>query len=247
MKPNYLSLFVLLISILACGFPSSTPATPTFNPLPPTPNLPFSAGPVPQASIAPAVSSFRDDFDGALDPRWTWLREDPSAWSLVVTPGWLHINLSTSGYLSSLPSNVLTLPAPQGDFDLRTKIRFSPKSNFEFSGLVIIFDQKMVLQAGRAFCDVGTCVGNGFYFDNLQNGVTVGGNFGKPGNTDDSLVRIVRQGNIYTAYYQVDFVNWMQLGSHTVDSQPISVGLIAAQAPSAGNYAEFDWFEISQP
>ncbi|MBI2333038.1 MAG: hypothetical protein HYU84_12930 [Chloroflexi bacterium] len=45
-------LFILSLSILACTFPASTPSAPTVNPLPPTPDLPFSASSVTQTSPA---------------------------------------------------------------------------------------------------------------------------------------------------------------------------------------------------
>lgn len=248
----YLAFIVVLLSTLACGFPSAAPANPTMESLPPTPNLPFSSSPVPQ-NQPPAAAQFsntiREEFDGKLSPGigWTWLRQDDANWSLTASPGWLRINLSTSSYFSGLPANVLTTPAPQGDFDIRTSVKFSPLQNFEFAGLIVLFDEKSILQAGRAYCNLGNCPGSGFYFDNLQNGSAVGGNFGTAGSSDTSQIRITRQGNIYTAYYQTDGVNWVMIGSHTVDSQPVSIGLIAAQAPAAGPYAEFDYIEINQP
>jgi hypothetical protein len=57
---------------------------------------------------------------------------------------------------------------------MRKSVKFSPSQNFEFAGLVILFDERSVLQAGRAYCGLGNCPGSGFYFDNLQNGSTVG-------------------------------------------------------------------------
>ncbi len=248
-------LWIMLLAAFACSIPDSTPSQPTVIALPPTPILPVSASPVPQNSTGgndaePIFSnSVREEFDGKLSPGlgWIWLRQDDSAWSLTTTPGWLRINLSTEGYLSGLPANVLTTSAPQGDFDIRTSINFSPSQNFEFAGLVVLFDEKSVLQAGRAYCNLGNCPGSGFYVDNLQNGSTVGENFGKAGSGNISQIRIVRQGSTYTAYYQTDSVNWNVIGSHTVDRQPVSIGLIAAQASSAGSYAEFDYIEINQP
>lgn len=246
---NYLPIMALFFAILACGLPGSAPAAPTANPLPPTPNLPVSSSPIPQVSDDPAASSARDEFDGKLSPGsgWTWLRQNSSGWSLTATPGWLRIDLSTVGYLSGLPSNILTQPAPQGDFEFRTLVKFSPRNNFELAGLIVLFDEKAVLQFGRGFCDVGSCTGSGYYFDNLQNGSAVGSNFGTPSSSEQSVLRLVRQGNTYTAHFQVDGVNWIKIGTHQVDRQPLSIGLIAAQAQSAGSYAEFDWFEISQP
>jgi beta-xylosidase len=249
------SLAVLLLSALACGLPSAAPAEPTVNALPPTPDIPFSASPAPQNPTQPASSpqfsnTIREEFDGKLSPGigWTWLRQDNANWSLTTTPGWLRINVSTNSYFSGgLPSNVLTISAPQGDFDIRTSLKFSPSQNFEFAGLIVLFDEKSLVQAGRVFCNLGNCPGGGFYFDNLQNASPVGNNFGTTNSSAQSALRIARQGNTYTAYYQTDGVNWVALGSHTVDRQPVSIGLIAAQAQSAGAYAEFDYFVISQP
>lgn len=251
----YIPLLILLAAVFACSIPGSAPAQPTVNALPPTPNLPVSVNsPVPQNSAGgneanpTFANTVREEFDGKLSPGlgWTWLRQDNSAWSLAATQGWLRINLSTAGYLSGLPSNVLTISAPQGDFDIRTSVKFSPSQNFEFAGLVVLFGEKSVLQAGRAYCDLGGCPGSGFYFDNLQNGSAVGGNFGTAGSSSTSQIRVVRQGNTYTAYYQTDGVNWVAIGSHTMTQQPVSIGLLAAQAPSAGPFAEFDYFEINQ-
>ncbi|MEW6085187.1 MAG: hypothetical protein AB1607_11390 [Chloroflexota bacterium] len=246
---------MLMLASLACGFPSAAPVEPTVNSLPPTPDMPAISSPVvsnPVQSTATASVSFsstvREEFDGKISPGlgWDWLRHDPAGWSLTATPGWLRINVSTSSYLTGLPANVLVTPAPSGDFDLRTSLNFSPVRNFEFAGLVIVFGEKSVLQFGHAFCDAPTCVGNGYYFDNLQNGTTVGGNFATPASGNLNQLRVVRTGNLYTAYYLING-NWAQVGSHTVDSQPLSVGLIAAQAQAEGGFAEFDWFEIGQP
>lgn len=249
-----LPLVALLVSALACGLPSAAPAEPTVNALPPTPNIPFSASPEAQNPTQPAGSlqfsnTVREEFDGKLSPGlgWTWLRQDNANWSLTATPGWLRINVSIGSYLSGLPANVLTTPAPQGDFDIRTLVKFSPSQNFEFAGLIVLFDEKSLVQAGRAFCDLNSCPGSGFYFDNLQNGSPVGGNFGTANSSAQSALRIVRQGNTYTAYYQTDGVNWVAIGSHTLERQPVSIGLTAAQAQTAGAYAEFDYLEINQP
>lgn len=249
-----ISVVVLLLSALACGLPSAAPAEPTVNALPPTPDIPFAASPAAQNPTQPAGSTqfsntIREEFDGKFSPGigWTWLRQDDANWSLTAAPGWLRINVSTSSYLSGLPTNVLTTAAPQGDFDIRTSLKFSPSQNFEFAGLIVLFDEKSLVQAGRAFCNLGNCPGGGFYFDNLQNSLPVGSNFGAANSSAQSVLRIARQGNTYTAYYQTDGVNWVLIGSHTVDRQPVSIGLIAAQAQTAGAYAEFDYLEIQTP
>jgi predicted amidohydrolase YtcJ len=209
-----------------------------------------SAGPGPTAtSASEPMILFRDDFDGALAPGWFWLQENPARWSLAAAPGWLRIDLSSGGFLTGAPTNVLLRDAPaSGDFELRTRVRVAPSRNFELAGLLVRLDDGSILQFGRGFCDVGACVGDGYYFDNLQRGVPVGSNYATPayGGTEE-LLRLVRQGNRYTAYYQVDDSTWIEVGSHSVDVLPEAGGLIAAQATAPGAYAEFDWFEVRQP
>jgi predicted amidohydrolase YtcJ len=206
----------------------------------------------PQGQATPAPTSaalpFRDDFDGALKTGWTWLREDPSAWSLTAVPGWLRIGLSTEGFLAGAPANILVRPAPQNDFDLRTRVRVAPTRNFEFGGVIVVFDEDAILQFGHSYCDFAPCAGEGYYFDNLQDGAVVGANFGTPGDgRGEDVLRLVRQGNAYIGYYLVDDTTWIEVGRHVVDQPPLSVGLIAAQAPAPGTAAEFDYFEITAP
>jgi predicted amidohydrolase YtcJ len=207
---------------------------------------PSTSGPAPTPA---ATAGFRDDFDAALDPGWNWLNEDPSAWSLAETPGWLRLALSQGGFLTTTPSNVLLRSAPAGDFDLRTWVRVSPSRNYEFAGLIVRFGDDIVLQFGHGYCDApGACAGDGYYFDNLQAGASVGGNFASAGlGGSEDLLRLVRRGDTYTAYYLVDDTTWIEVGSHTVDRPPVSVGVVAAQASAPGPVAEFDFFEIAAP
>jgi hypothetical protein len=165
-------------------------------------------------------------------------------------PGWLRLNLSTGSFFGDVPpSNLLIRPAPSGDFDLKAWLRFSPVRNFELAGLVVVFDEASVLQFGRGFCEVpgsAECVGDGLYFDNIQGGSPVGGNFAAPSLLGvDYLLRLQRQGNTYDAAYSTDGSTWVPLGSHTVDRPPISMGLIAAQAETPGNFADFDYVELT--
>jgi predicted amidohydrolase YtcJ len=206
---------------------------------------PSTSGPAPAPA---AIAGFRDEFEAALEPGWTWLNEDPSGWSLTETLGWLRVNLSIGGFLAGVPSNVLLRPAPMGDFDLRTRVRHAPARNYEFAGLIVRFGDDRVLQFGHAYCDApGACAGDGYYFDNLQAGTSVGSNFASAGSggSEDQL-RLARRGDTYSAYYIVDDATWIEIGSHTVDQPPVSVGLVAAQAQDAGAVAEFDWFEVAE-
>jgi hypothetical protein len=167
-------------------------------------------------------------------------------------PGWLRLNLSSGSFHGATPpANMLVRPAPSGDFDLRTLLRFSPVRNFELAGVVVVFDDHSVLQFGRGFCEVPAapagCIGDGLYFDSIQSGAAVGANFATPGPSGaDYLLRLVRRDSTFTAHI-FDGADWQAIGSHRVDRQPLSIGLIAAQSPTSGTSAEFDYYEITAP
>lgn len=206
---------------------------------------------IPVADLTTDVATlpYRDGFDGALGPGWTWLREDPAGWSLTELNGWLRIALSTGSFFGTPPDNVLLRPAPAGDFDMRVQVMVTPESNFEFAGLLVYFSDDRVLQLGHAFSQGSPpSVGDGFYFDNIENGGAVGSNFAdstSSGSVD--TLRIVRVGTSYTAYFLGQEGVWIEMGSHSVQGQPASVGLVASQALQAGLYADFDQFELLAP
>jgi hypothetical protein len=197
-----------------------------------------------------ASSVFRDDFNGSLDPGWSWYQTDSPGWSLDHTPGWLRLNLSQGNFFTgSPPGNLLLRPAPSGDFRLETFLRFSPHNNFELAGLVVVFGDRSVLQFGRGFCysEGGSagCAGDALYFDNIQDGSPVGGNFAAPAALGlDYVLRLERQGNAYLTSFSTDGLAWTAIGSHSVEKAPVSIGLIAAQSTVASPYADYDYFEM---
>lgn len=243
---------ILTVAGLACGLPAQGPTTdeivvePTIAPtLPAAPTQPAAAIEEP---ADPASDAFRDEFDGALDPDWTWPQGDPGGWSLTDAPGWLRLPLSTESFIaSSPPGSLLVRAAPEGDFDLRARLRFTPTRNFEIAGLVVLFDDGTVLQLGQAYCqggDPATCIGEALYFDNIHPGGPSIPNFATADlPRGDVVLRILRQGTGYAGAIQVEENIFVTVGTHEVAARPVSVGLVAAQAPDAGPYAEFDWIE----
>jgi beta-xylosidase len=252
---------LVLGALIACAAPAAAPSAadvilePTVRPTLAeaalaTPAAPASAPTAAAAVTELASSAFRDDFDGTMDTGWSWFQSAEPGYSLTHTPGWLRLNLSSGGFRGDThPENVLVRPAPTGNFSMVTYLRFSPHNNFEFAGLAVVFDDQSVVQFGRAGCFAESptpgCIGDGLYFDNLQNGSAVGGNFATPALLGlDYRLRLERQANVYTASYSTDGSNWQPIGSHTVDKAPVSIGLIAAQSTVASPYADFDYFEM---
>ena len=218
----------------------------------PTPiNTSASAtSPAPLPTSTPTVeaiseTSFQDDFVNQLAEGWTWQAEDPTKWSLSAVPGSLQIIASDASFDGPyLPLNILLREAPTGDFEVSTSLRFTPTSNFQVAGLVIFQDKGNVLQFGRAFCDiVNSCVGDGVYFDNFENGSVNDSNYATPFQGSTIYLRLRRQGNTYKGYYSEDGEKWVMLGEHSREFSQIRVGLVAAQAETPIP-ATFDFFAM---
>lgn len=191
---------------------------------------------------------WRDEFDGGLLADWSWVNEDSSMWNLWEQPGFLRI------YTAPGPTgaqNLLLRAAPEGDFAIQTRLLFEPATNFQFAGLVIYEGEGNFLQLGRAFCDVeGACVNNGIYFDYIDDGGFVDGNFANPLGQDEAYLRLERRGGEVWAYYSQDGFHWSEIGAHTLadDFTITGVGLTASQDDAnVGTPADFDYFALGLP
>ena len=245
--------FYLLVLLGGCG-PSaeqiSTMTASAWTPTSPPTNTPVPTNtPLPTETPAPTAKPlflFRDDFDGQLADGWVWLGEDTTHWSLAEVPGFMRIITQGTNIGSDAePINFLVHAAPAGDFEIETYVQFEPTTNFQFAGLLIYEGQGQALGFGRAFaqCNFPPCKGNALYFDNptQQNGP----NFATPiTSLSEVYLRLLREGNTYTAYYSEDASNWTQIGQHTSDITPAFVGLIASQAYEEEKPADFDYFSI---
>jgi pimeloyl-ACP methyl ester carboxylesterase len=204
--------------------------------------LPGSAG-----LVLPSSSTWTDNFDGpTLDSRWSWIREDPSHWSLTALPGFLRIITNQS---SSTVNNILVQVAPLGDYEIQTRLLFTPTLDVQSAGLVIYQDDGNYLIMGRAFCDLVflNCIGNGIYFEYIQGGNMIGANYAMTTTVQgEAYLKLVRHANVYTGYVSTDGSNWTLVGTHTVTILPTKIGLTATN-PLAGVTeipADFDYFTL---
>jgi beta-xylosidase len=197
----------------------------------------------------PVASSitWTDNFSSSsLDSHWSWIREAPTYWSLSARPGFLRI---TTQQTFSDVNNILVQPSPVGDYEIQTRVIFTPTENFQIAGLEIHQDDVNYIALGRAYCDTppSNCVGNGIHFDYVENGSFIGSNFGMTTSVQgDAYLRLIRQRNIYTGYVSVDGVNWTLVGTHSVVIAPTKVGLRASnQTQGAAEIpADFDFFTL---
>lgn len=242
-RKTFLQFILLAVVLSSCNTPVATPTEP---PLPPPTDTPIPPTSTPEPSPTPDPLLFRDDFEGKIDEGWSWTNEDDKYYSLTNNPGWLEI-YAQPGYIGDgTVKNLLLRAAPEGNYELETKVNFSPAGNFQIAALVIYESGPNFVQFGRAFC--GPCPArDGYYFDMFVDGVFGGENFATAITSGDTVyLRLRREGNAYTGYSSLDGTDWQVIGTHQMDMNPGFVGLTAAQANgSEPGPAQFDYFTIT--
>ncbi len=209
------------------------------------------------ASVVPvtaaSATTWIDNFDNAaLDGRWSWVREDATHWSLTTRPGFLRITLQPGRLNDGTNKNMLLQPAPTGDFEIQTRLIFTPTENIQRAGLVIYQDDINYFLLLRAYCGFGPpCVGNGIYFDQVEQDQFIGSNFAMTTTmTGEAYLRLRRHNTMYTAYVSPNGIDWHLVGTHTAIGGfvPSKIGLMvddvdfgAAEIP-----ADFDFFRLAE-
>ena len=200
------------------------------------------------SSVASSVT-WTDDFDAAsLDSSWSWIRNDPTHWSLTERPGFLRITTNTQQG-PVVFNNLLVQPVPVGDYEIETRVQFLPTENYQAAGLLVYQDDMNGLQLVRGFCDrpPPTCVNNGIYFDYVKDGNLIGGSYAMTiPSQGDTYLKLIRQGPAYTGYVSIDGVNWTLVGVHTTSITPSMIGLKAGNQKQgdAEIPADFDFFTL---
>lgn len=250
---KFFVLLVVIFALAACGSPAVPSPEPTSPPLPtntfiPEPtSTPFPPTATIEPSPTPDPLLFRDDFEGSLGEGWTWTQENKKSWSLTNNPGWLEI-IARPGYVGGGNlDNILLRPIPDGNFEVEIKLNFKPVGDYQIAGLLIYESAANYLQFGRAYCDApSVCAKDGFYVDLSTNGNLDGQNLATPAeNTEIVFLRLRREGNKYTAYASHDGQEWRLIGEKISDMNPIFIGLLAGQAWSAPQPAQFDYFIVN--
>jgi regulation of enolase protein 1 (concanavalin A-like superfamily) len=189
---------------------------------------------------------FQDDFSAAaLDPRWRWVRENPSTWSLTRKPGYMTIT-SELGELragDNNPKNLLLCTPTYENFTIETRLEFSPNAVWHQAGILIYANDNDYLKADLVY-------------DNGRTNIEL--MFEKSGDPDIRLeavnvpptfyLRIKKQANNYTGWYSRDGKNYTLIREAKINlgSTP-RVGLFAYNGASsaAGVAASFDYFKLT--
>lgn len=199
----------------------------------------------PVGAVLPAYS---DDFDGGLDPAWTWLREPPAgSWSLE--PGLLRMDtLGTELYGDDNSAAVLVRPAPEGDFAVETELTFDLPPDgccwdYAQAGLVLYGDDDRYLKL------VHVSIGETRQLEFAKELPARGPGWPRYGGVgvgvpaDTTMLRIVRRvygsEERYTAYSRSASGGWVRgaTWTHSLGSG-VSIGLVAMNRP--GFTARFD-------
>ena len=243
MNSKYIA-FIYTLFLFACGTSRQTTEAPIPS-IPPTQDPVQSTPEIVATETVTDPNYFRDDFDTTLGPGWQWRNEDANNWSLETVPGMLQINVGGGQVSDDTIQNLLLRPAPQGNFQIETKVSFRPNSDYQFAGLIIYESPPNLIQAGRAFCNLpDVCVGEGLYVDYYNSGNFVTPNFAAPVTDSDVYLRLLRQGDTYTFQSSSTGSEWILRGGTVSTMNPIQIGLVAGQNTVSPIPALFDYFEV---
>lgn len=260
MKSN-LSLSILLIAaflLTACGTPppvetqppaqQPTAVPPTNTPLPPPTAIPPTDTPIPTPTNTPLPDGvmFRDDFNGYLQPGWTWENENPDRHGFT-QGGWLQI-LADDGSLlgGGTQTNMLFRDLPSGSFEIIVHLDANPSFNFQQAAIFLYEDPEHYIGINHGYCEPCVPGGKGIYMD-YKIGTTWGA-YKQEFAQSDVYLKLTFEPDTITAWYATDPANWIRLGRFGNIFQFTRVGLGAANIDVTGTgedlVALFDYFEI---
>ena len=198
-------------------------------------------GPIP-SSAAVYDYFWRDDFaTSTLHPLWSWVREDPTHWSLTDNPDVLRITTQTGGIygVGNDQRNILITDAPSGDFQITTKVTFEPSVNFQYAAIQVYQNDDNYIQLNRAYAN-----GDTVNFDKEIGGLP--SNIQTVEAATTIWLRITRELNTYSAFTSTDGAAWTPVGQYTAALTNAKIGLTAANnldsVPEIP--ADFEYFEL---
>lgn len=233
------SILVLMLTSLTCAsFPTGRrlPASPTATPPESSPALPSD------------IPIFRDDFNGQLNPAWTWQNEDASRHKMG--NGWLEITGGDESLLSDgQQTNLLWTSLPEGDFVVSVHLKAQPLFDYQRVGFLLFRDSKNYISLSHGHCMQCVLGGVGVFLEYNLNEIQ--GRFSAAIHTNDlRLMLIVEQGCV-SAFYAVEENHWQHLASL---ENAINFEWVALNVTNNSKWDEgydlvgmFDFFEIRRP
>ena len=193
-----------------------------------TPALTGSDLPIPTPTPEPTATSeptllpegilFRDDFEGYLQPGWSWVNEEPDRWRFI-DDGFLEITGNNLAFYHEGNdiglTNFLTRELPDGEFMITAHIISDPNENFHQATIYIYEDRFNYIALNIGFCDLCPTGGPGFYMETFIDNNPGSDAYHIPRDPDitDVYLRLVNQGGSLTGYYATEEGVWQRAGA----------------------------------
>lgn len=189
------------------------------------------------------IYTWTDDFGAPTPgPLWSWVREDPTHWSLDDRPGFLRLTTQPGtlvGTGANDERNLLLMPAPPGDFYITAQLSFTPTDNYHQAGLIVYQDDDNYVRLSRAYV-----------YDNYVELIAeIDGSAVVTGVAEAATsltLQLWKNGDTYEGYYSLDGATWIPVGEVSAPLREVQAGLGAShdvEGP-ADIPADFDQFQI---
>ncbi|WP_284639339.1 polysaccharide lyase family 8 super-sandwich domain-containing protein [Paenibacillus silviterrae] len=181
-----------------------------------------------------------------LDTSWSWVRQDAAKWSLTANSGKMRITTQSGDiwYAGNTQKNILLRTPPFTDFDITTRLTFTPTQNNQAAGLIIYQDDDNYIKLNRSYSN-----GKFLVFSKEIAGAASKQTVEDSVMSDTISLRLTKLGTTITAFYSVDGIEWTQVGTAFTDVVLVNskVGLNAMHSSSALSInADFDSFDITR-
>jgi len=200
-----------------------------------------------QPAIAEGAVLFRDDFNGAMEPGWTWIRENPSTWSLTGTS--LRIELEYGDLWQGWTNNcrnLLVRPAPgTNHYTIELKLDATLVAPVNQAHILLYLNDDNYVRFGLS---VSRSDGQIYRTVVHEVGGSIVHHVFSVYGSGSIFLRVVREGQGAQLYYSSDGNSWDL--HYTISDLLFTndrVGLVAfdGSEPSSSSVADYDYFQIA--
>ncbi len=211
----------------------------------PTQTLPPTETASPTNTALPPGVIFRDDFNGSLQPGWTWENENKDKWTFTDDGMLQIIGQGESLLIENRQYNLLWLELPPGEFVVTVHLITKPFQDFHQAAIFLYEDPKNYVTINRGFCSPCATGGNGFFMDYKVSGAW--GDYNYKTEATDVYLRLESKGQTISGYFATEPGNWQRLGRFGNYFTFKKVGLGVSNCRSSSDVlALFDYFEVSE-
>lgn len=189
---------------------------------------------------------FRDDFNGQLNPAWTWQNEDASHYQ-VSQDGWLQITGGDESILAGgQQTNLLWMPLPEDDFVISIRLKSQPLFDFQQAGILLYEDSEQYVSLSRGYCMQCVLGGSGVFLEYNLKGDRV--RYAAATDATDLYLMLIRAGGVVSGFYATEAGQWRHVASLRSASRFYRAGLSVTNDSAWDEGLDvvglFDFFEI---